>query len=140
MMINPVESKHSTQNSLPDGSDKNASSSVFNTRQKEFLMLLGWFFLQNGKLGRAIDLFRVLDQVDPHDPWTMRLLSYACIKIEAYEEARGYAERFLKTAVAQSDLIIGYFLKSRALWGMGQHSEANGLMQLVIEHRKTTNA
>ncbi len=140
MMLNSNESEHLVPNPAHSGSCKNRSKPTFSTRQKEFLTLLGWFFLQNGKLARAIDLFRVLDQVDPHDPVTMRLLSYACIKIEAYEEARGYAERFLKTAVAQSDLIIGYFLKSRALWGMGQHSEANGLMQLVIEHRKTTNA
>ena len=90
----------------------------------EFLKVLGYFFLQNGKFEKASILFNALHELFPDDAHVSKSLSYACLMREDYEEALKQAEGYLGNTVDDREKGVGYLLKSKSLWGLGRQQEA----------------
>jgi tetratricopeptide (TPR) repeat protein len=104
--------------------------------QKEFLTILGYFFLQNNKAEKALIIFRALQELFPDDPYLMKAGSYACLVNGEHEDALHLAERWLREGPVDRMNEIGYLLKSKALWGLGRENEARETLNQFFHMRE----
>lgn len=96
--------------------------------QKEFLLVLGYFYLQNRKPAKALVLFKALAELFSEDLNVVKALSYACMLCGDHDKALSLAERFLSESNTDDDEALGRLLKGKALWGMGRREEARSTM------------
>jgi len=106
-----------------------------NDSEREFLYVLGYFFLQNNKNRKAADIFRALHALYPDTAAYTGALSYACLRMDDFAGALEYAEDFLDHPLDSSHQEFGFFLKSRALWGLGKEDEARKTFQRFYQGR-----
>ena len=91
--------------------------------QKDFLLLLGYFYL-NQKADKALVIYRVLHDHFPEDIYVIKALCYACIANGVFESGLRLANRFIKQARDGDERHLGYLLKGKSLWGLGRKDEA----------------
>ena len=103
--------------------------------QKEFLTLLGFLYLRYGKWEKARVLFEALQLLYPADPYFARSLSYAYLNLEEYRSALKQAEKLLETArdMGVDEAETACFLKSRALWGLGDQEKARKCIAELLD-------
>jgi hypothetical protein len=97
----------------------------------EFIKVLGYFFLENGKFEKASTLFQALHELFPDDAHVCKSLSYACLMRGDYEEALRQAEGFLANTTRDRERRVGRLLKSKSLWGLGREKEAREALRMV---------
>jgi tetratricopeptide (TPR) repeat protein len=108
--------------------------------EREFLSILGYFLLQNGKGEKALSIFRALNELFPDDPYLLKSLSYACIMCGKYEKALHFTDKFLGRASEARDIETGTLLRGKSLWGIGRKDEARGTLRQYLDLRKKFNA
>jgi predicted Zn-dependent protease len=103
--------------------------------QKEFLAILGYFYLQHGEPGRAMVLLRALDAVSPDDPEVLKSLSYAHLATGQHGRALDATERYMAAGGASGDAAPIQLLRARALWHLGRGAEARDVLLRFVEAR-----
>lgn len=103
-----------------------------NHSEREFLSILGYFMLRNGKAEKAMIIFRALNELFPGDPHLLKSLSYACIMSGEHQKGLHFAEKFLGSASEAEDIEMGTILKSKSLWGLGREAEARDTLKRII--------
>jgi hypothetical protein len=98
--------------------------------EKDFLILLGYFYLQNRKHEKALILFRFLHTQFPEDKYVTKSLSYTCILTGAYENGLRLANRLIRDASDMNEETLGQLLRSKSLWGLGRKDES----RLALSH------
>ena len=91
---------------------------MVDTTQKDFLWVLGSFYLGNGKFDKALILFEALHALFPDTPRILGSLGYAALMCGREEQALEAGEAFLETAPVewqpQAHLLMGKILWHRA--------------------------
>jgi Flp pilus assembly protein TadD len=95
-----------------------------NDRHREALSVLGYFFLLNGKTGKALILFRALRELFPGEPLFAGSLGYASLASGDYEGALAASEAFLEGETDPEARSAGCLLRGKALWGLGDAAGA----------------
>jgi tetratricopeptide (TPR) repeat protein len=103
--------------------------------EKEFLALLGYLYLRYGKWGKAVVIFEALQVLSPYEAYVFKALSFAYLQIEEHSKALDQAERFLSTVSRNSEREIGQFLRSKALWGLGETERARECLSGALDRR-----
>ena len=106
-----------------------------NETQKEFLTVLGYFFIQAGKFDKALVLFKALKEFSPDDDHIMKSLSYLFLVAGENEEALEWAEKYLARQTEDSETGLVHLLKGRSLWRLGRKEEAQGLITRMLATR-----
>lgn len=95
-----------------------------NERHKEALSVLGYFFLLNGKTGKALVLFRALRALFPEEPLFAKSLSYACLAAGDYKRALAESDAFLAGESRPEARAAGHLLQSKACFSLGETARA----------------
>ncbi|MEO1525605.1 MAG: hypothetical protein AAFX06_09215 [Planctomycetota bacterium] len=93
-------------------------------RLQEFLSLLGYLYLQNGKATKAIIVLEGLRVLSPLNETSNGATAYA------HELAGNHAEalhRIQSLSVAERSTVAMRLVESRAYWGLGRKQEASDL-------------
>jgi tetratricopeptide (TPR) repeat protein len=101
--------------------------------EREFLSILGYFYLQNQKFDKAVVLFEALRELLPGDRLVAKSLCYAYLMTEQYTAALKIAEWVDSGQSPAEDGHIGLVLKSKSLWGVGRTDEARQLLNRFIK-------
>ena len=104
-----------------------------NTRLREFLSILGFLYLQNGKAEKAIVLLEALQKLAPDDTWSDGALAYA------HELAGSHAEvlkRIQSVREPERSSVTTRLIESRALWGIGRQDEATALARQLTQRMR----
>lgn len=94
------------------------------SQQKEFLLVLGYLYLQNAKFMDAKIVFEALQLIYPKDLHILRSLSYAYLCDGDYEQAIELNEEIKSLNKSDDNLSFYYLLKSKALWRIQKTTEA----------------
>ncbi|CAM2065499.1 Tetratricopeptide repeat protein [Sulfidibacter corallicola] len=108
-------------------------------QEKEFLSLLGYFYLRNHKIDKAGILFRALLELYPNDAYLQRALAYTYLQQGKFEQCLLMADRFLDNPGSGSGKTEAFFIKSKALWGLGREDSARAMLNRYIEERQITD-
>ncbi|CAM2005092.1 type III secretion apparatus assembly chaperone SctY [Acanthopleuribacter pedis] len=109
-------------------------------QQKEFLSLLGFFYLKNGKTEKAGVLFRALLELFPNDAHLQRSLAYTYLVQRKFEQSLLLADRFLDNPGSGPHKAAAFLIKSKAMWGLGQPESARQMLDRFIEYREKTDS
>ena len=107
--------------------------------QKEFLTLLGYFYLQNKKAEKALILFRALYELFPEDINVIKSLSYAYLINGENEIALSLIEKYMQESHLDEEIQVGYLLKSKSLWNMGRRREARSIISDFLGMKGISN-
>lgn len=105
--------------------------------QKEFLLVLGYLYLQNGKFYDSKIVFEALLLFYPKDHHIMRSLAYAYLCDGDYEQALEINEQFKHAQMSPKDHAFFNLLKSKALWRIGKLQEAKQYFNEFVQIHKT---
>ncbi len=97
---------------------------------KDFLSVLGYLFLQNGKFARARKILLALHALHPDDPEVTRALMYGSFMAGFPAEALPLAEAYLAApGLSERDRALGTLLSGRILWALDRKEEARNLLK-----------
>ncbi len=104
-------------------------------QQKEFLSLLGFFYLKNGKTEKAGVLLRALLELFPNDAHLQRSLAYTYLVQRKFEQSLLLADRFLDNPDSGPFKAEAFLIKSKAMWGLGQPESARQMLERFVAAR-----
>lgn len=104
--------------------------------QIDYLHLLAQFYLRNGSYDRAATLWELLLLVQPDQPQTALALAYAKLRLAQYREALSLARRYTRNSLALPLQIVAYYVKTRALWHLGEVQQSRYVARILCEKRK----
>jgi len=107
-------------------------ASSMSEEEREFLWLLGFLHLRYGRWEDARVIFRGLKALFPGEPAFAKALGFALLKTGEYRAALREIDRFLEKASEKEDLEAGYWLKSKALWGLGHGKKARDQLDRLL--------
>lgn len=102
-------------------------------RLREFLSILAFLYLQNGKAEKAIDILNALQALSPSDKWTRKALAYA------HELGGNHVESLAcinKVPEPERSFVAMQLIESRAYWGLGRTEEAKSLTQKIASRMR----
>lgn len=106
--------------------------------QKQFLLLLAYLYLQNGKWPKALVLLRALEAFFPADPHVALNLAYAQLGAGNFEEALQRAEACTGSGAPEPLRLAALLIRSQSLWGLGREEEGrHGFAVYLAAQRKT---
>lgn len=91
----------------------------------DFLSLLAYAYLRNGKAAKAVAVLEGTQVLRPRDPWISRSLAYAHLLAADYNRAIAQAERHVRSHGADRGLDL---IRSRALFSLGRRDEASRII------------
>lgn len=92
----------------------------------DFLSLLAYAYLRNGKAAKAVIALEGAEALRPRDPWISRTLAYALLLAQDYNRALAHAERHGRAFGADQGLDL---IRSRALYALGRRDEATRVIE-----------
>lgn len=92
-----------------------------NSPTNDFLSLLAYAYLRNGKAAKAVTVLEGMQVLRPRDAWISRSLAYAHLLAADYNRAIAQAERHVRAHGADRGLDL---IRSRALFSLGRRDEA----------------
>jgi Flp pilus assembly protein TadD len=104
--------------------------------QREFLSVLGHFYLQHGQVGKALTLLRASVVLAPDDLALLRMLSWAYLRAGDAGRALDTAGRYGAAGGDESDPSPIHLIRARALWQLGRHDEARRLFERFTGARR----
>lgn len=99
--------------------------------ERDFLTVLGYFYLQHDRPEKAGVLFAALDALCPDCPDTLKLLAHAHIRSGKAEAALTILDRLAR---AGEDGTALHLMRAQALTALGRESEAR---EIVRRHLST---
>ena len=96
-----------------------------NDRLKEFMALLSFLHLQNGKSSKAVTLLEGLQSLAGVDDWSLSALAYAQELVGNHEAVLRTLRRLPK---AKRMSVSMQLIEARALWGLGRRREAKSIV------------
>ena len=99
-------------------------------RQRDFLAVTGYVYLQHGAAANAADLLETAHIARPHDRCVARLLAYAYLQLRRFRECLELTDYLLNGYGNQEPLQVWLF-RCRALYGLGRSQEATELWSRV---------
>lgn len=106
-------------------------------QQKEFLLILGYLYLQNTKYHEARIIFEALHLLFPKDYHVIRSLAYAYLEDGEYEQAIQINEEATHATMSSKDRLFFHLIKSKALWRLSKTHQARQSFNDFIEIQKT---
>ena len=91
--------------------------------KKDFLNVLGYFYLRNNKFSKAAVIFRALHCLMPEDHRTLGSLAYAFLMTGQESEAKEYSKRFMENCPKQSKK-NAFYLMAKIMWKNDDHENA----------------
>ncbi len=104
--------------------------------QKDFLLLLSYLFLKNGKNEKANTLLCALHGIDPEDSRVTLSYCYSSLLSGDYEKALELANVLLGEGNINRYKRLGLFMKSKALWGLGKEEESQYAMNRFLRFKE----
>ena len=89
-----------------------------NHNYKEFLSLLGYLYLQNGKQDKALIIFSALCELLPEDDRLGLCLGYVQLLKGDCRSAVERADQFLAAGQGRKETAMGRIIRNRALSGL----------------------
>lgn len=100
------------------------------SRTQDFLALLAYAYLRNGKAAKAVAVLEGLLVLRPGDAWARRSLAFAYLQSADYNRALALAVPSDPAAAPDPQLDL---VRSRALFGLGRRKEAAELARRAAE-------
>lgn len=98
-----------------------ASLNIYiNEKHKDYLFILGYLYIKNHQLEKAIIVYKALWHLFPESESPPFCLSYLHLHTRQFESALYYAEAYL----SHKNTSLGFLLKSQALLHLGRNFEA----------------
>ncbi len=107
-----------------------------NQTYKEFLSVLGYLYLQNGREDKAFTVFSALCEFFPDDVRLGLCLGYVQLLNGDFVPAVKRADQFLDSGIDADEKVMGQMIRSRALWGMGRKKEARVITGRLLQTGK----
>jgi Flp pilus assembly protein TadD len=104
--------------------------------QREFLGVLGHFYLQHGQVEKALTLLRASVVLAPDDQGLLKMLSWAYLRAGDAGRALDTAGRYGAAGGDQGEGSPIQLIRARALWQLGRHDEARHLFERFIAARR----
>ncbi len=108
-------------------------------KQKAYLEVLAYTFLQNAKYEKALILYLTLKRLYPEEAQYPLARAYIYIQMGEYQAAKEealVAERLSKTP---SKLYFSRLLRSKSLWHLGEEKESQKLLiDFLAEQRRSS--
>ncbi len=101
--------------------------------QLDFLNLLGYQYLQHGRLHHALLIYELILELDPGNSQLIFAASYAAIRCNDPEKALLFLDSL---SFLYSDSAIGWLLRGKALAKLQRFSEAERAMRLFVIRRQ----
>lgn len=95
-------------------------------RERDFLVMLGYVYLQHGDTCDAIAVLEAVRMSRPHDRDVTRALAYAFLQDGRFQECLDLTDFLLAARGAGASSLV-WLLRCRALFGMGRCAEAREL-------------
>ena len=90
---------------------------------RDFLVVIGYVYLQHGATANAADVLETVHMTRPHDRCVARLLAYAYLQLRRYQECLDLTDFLLAGHDDREPQHVRLF-RSRALYGLGRQQEA----------------
>ena len=92
--------------------------------------MIGYVYLQHGDAANAASVLESVHAVFPQDREICRLLAYALLRLGRFQECLDLTDFLLSGHGTQEPLHVWLF-RSRALYGLGKHREAQKLWKQI---------
>jgi Flp pilus assembly protein TadD len=92
----------------------------------DFLSLLAYAYLRNGKPAKAVAALEGAEALRPRDPWISRTLAYALLLAQDYNRALSQVERHHRAFGTDNGLDL---IRCRALYALGRRDEATRVIE-----------
>ena len=93
-------------------------------RHKEFLLLLGYRYMEHNMYERAVVVYAALSEFFADDAYILKCLAFSLLEMEEHERALSIADQSLRLQMTPEDVKILQFIRGRALWHLGRREEA----------------
>lgn len=100
-----------------------------NEKQKDFLLILAYTYVQNNQFEKAITIYKALWTLFPDSEKLAFCLSYLYFRTQQFETALYYIDTYL----AKNSSGLGYLLKGKALLELGRKYEAKEAITHLLE-------
>ncbi|CAM2009281.1 hypothetical protein [Acanthopleuribacter pedis] len=104
--------------------------------QIDYLNLLAQFYLRNNQCDRAATLWALLLMLQPDHPQTALALAFTHLRRGAYHDALSLARRYTRNALDLPLQIVAYYVKTRALYHLGEVQQSRYVARILCEKRK----
>ncbi len=91
----------------------------------EYLALLGYLYLRNGKIAEATTVLEGLAVLDPGNSWVRRTLAYVYLNGGEYQKCLAQIDQTTHGKRSSTEKLI----QVRALFGLGRRDEARRLIK-----------
>jgi len=103
---------------------------MIDREHKDFIYMLGYEYLQNGKPEKALVLFQALIAGGDTMSKTFQAASLCLLRLQRYREAVQHAEKSIAFC-KRHELRFTMLLKARALLHLGKIDEARAIVQAL---------
>ena len=107
-----------------------------NNKSREFLSLLSYLYLQNGKATKAVTVLEALLVLQPDDVWASRSLAYAYVLAGEHDNCLAQLDALPRSQRSDTRMQL---IRSRALWGLGRKDEAHRVIKQLSGNLRGTN-
>lgn len=111
-----------------------------NEKQKEYLLVLAYLYLQYRKFEKALVVLLVLKRIFPGDPHILLSRAYAYLSMRVFQAALQESEETLACATREDHIAYAHFVKAHALFGLGREREAREIFNYFLNYQQNIKA
>lgn len=102
--------------------------------EKDALHVLGYVFIQQRQLDKALIVFEALQVLFDDDHQAVKALAYVYLAAGRYAESLEAADRYRQAVTHEGAAPIA-LVESRSLWALGREDESRGRLRQYIADR-----